>query len=542
MVSLLAFILLIGPIIFIHELGHLLAAKLVGVRVDRFSIGFGKPLVRAQIGETEYCIAPIPLGGYVQMLGQHGPEIEDPILRRRALRYKSIWAKLLVLAAGPMANFVLPFVIYFFIFLGQTTQYPATVGGVLDDSPAQRAGLQTGDTITAIDGQEITSWDGMVRRVASAPERELHLQIERDGERLERFVIPRRAIRRNDLGDREDIGQLGILMHSYAPQIAIVGPETPAALEGLRDGDIITSFNGEPVVTAEDLERQLDRTSDSLIRLTYLRAVPRSSPLGTALVYESAHAQLLPRKESRLAIGIVAANTSIRQVIPSRPAALAGLRAGDRVLEIHGAPITRWESLQSDILRAPDRPIELTVQSPGEAPRAVELRVDMDALRDTCGGNLDCHLGAMPYRTVKLPERVPIRGRGTFALQAAWHQTIDKIGELWLAIRRMVTLDRSIDDLSSVVGIFYVAGLVAPQGTGPFLDMMAYVSLSVGVLNFLPIPILDGGHILLYLVEAIRRRPLSQRAREIATTIGLVLVVLLMLVGLRNDIVRIWMN
>ena len=540
--SLLFFILLIGPIIFVHELGHLLAAKLVGVQVHRFSIGFGRPLARLRLGETEYCVAPIPLGGYVQMLGQQGQEISDPALQQRSLSHKPLWAKLLVLAAGPLANFVLPLVIYFFIFLGQTTQYPATVGGVLDGSPAALAGLQTGDRIVAIDGEEVDSWGDMVRVVSASPERELHLEIERDKERVERFVIPRRTVRYNDLGDREDVGQLGILMHSYAPQIAIVGPDAPAALEGLRDGAVITSFNGDPVVTVEDLERALARTSDSLIRLTYLRAEEADSPLGTTLVYRSAHAQILPRKESGLNVGIVAANTSIRSVVADRAAAAAGLRGGDRVLEAQGVPLTRWESLQSRLLHAQGRPVTLTVASPGAAPREVTVELDMEGLRDVCGSDLDCYLGATPYRTVHLPDRVPIRGRGAYAARAAWNQTTGKISELWLAIRRMVTLDRSLDDLSSVVGIFYVAGIIAPQGTGPFLDMMAYVSLSVGVLNFLPIPILDGGHILLYLVEAIRRRPLSQRAREIASTIGLVCVLMLLLVGLRNDIVRFWLN
>jgi regulator of sigma E protease len=166
----------------------------------------------------------------------------------------------------------------------------------------------------------------------------------------------------------------------------------------------------------------------------------------------------------------------------------------------------------------------------------------MGPLRDQCGSRLDCYLGATPYRTVHLPDQVPIRGRGSFALRAAWQQTTGKIGELWLAIRRMITLERGLDDLSSVVGIFYIAGIIAPQGAGPFLDMMAYLSLSIGVLNLLPIPVLDGGHVLLYAIESIRRRPLSQRAREIASTFGLVVVLLLLLVGLRNDIVRFWMN
>ncbi len=540
--TLLAFFLLIGPIIFVHELGHLIAAKLVGVEVQRFSIGFGRPLARVKLGETEYCLAPIPLGGYVQMRGQQGEEVDSPELKDRALSHKPLWAKLVVLVAGPLANFVLPFVIYFFIFLGQTTQYPASIGSVLDGSPASAAGLQTGDRITAIDEESITSWDAMVRIVSRAPEQELHLQIERAGQRLERFVTPRRATRRNDLGDREDVGRLGILMHSYAPQVAIEDPRSPAAQEGLKDGDIITSFNGEPVVTVEDLERHLQRTSDSLIRLTYLRADKASSPIGTALVYRSSHAQILPRKDSGLAVGIVAANTSVRSTTPGRPAAKAGIQPGDRILAVNGAPLSRWESLQSELLRTPERPSTLEVQSPGRESRQVTITLDMDPLRDQCGSRLDCYLGATPYRTVHLPDQVPIRGRGSFALRAAWHQTTGKIGELWLAIRRMLTLERGLDDLSSVVGIFYIAGIIAPQGAGPFLDMMAYLSLSIGVLNLLPIPVLDGGHILLYAIESIRRRPLSQRAREIASTIGLVIVLLLLLVGLRNDIVRFWMN
>ena len=229
------------------------------------------------------------------MLGQQGQEISDPALQQRSLSHKPIWAKLLVLAAGPLANFVLPLVIYFFIFLGQTTQYPATVGGVLDGSPAALAGLQTGDRIVAIDGEEVDSWGDMVRVVSASPERELHLEIERGKERVERFVIPRRTVRYNDLGDREDVGQLGILMHSQ-PQIAIVGPDAPAALEGLRDG----TYHFLQRRTGGDGRGPSARSRGP--RLAHSPHLPPRrggrQPLGTTLVYRSAHAQILPRKES----------------------------------------------------------------------------------------------------------------------------------------------------------------------------------------------------------------------------------------------------
>ncbi|MCA9696685.1 MAG: site-2 protease family protein, partial [Myxococcales bacterium] len=391
-----AFILLIGPLIFIHELGHLLAAKLVDVKVGRFSIGFGPPLLRRRIGETEYCLAPIPLGGYVSLLGQNPYEEIPEGDRDRALSNKPLWARYFVLAAGPLANLILPLLLYFFFFLTHAVQPPPVIGTVLDGSAAALAGLEPGDRIIEIDGDDVRSWKEMQTLIAASPDVELRIEIEKQGKRVERFVTPRRSFVENPLGVPEPRGLLGVYAHFYAPQIGIVDPDSPAYGGGLRTGDVITSIDGEPVRTIEDLQALVADPPDSLVRLTYLR--PRASrfAFGTMLWFESNHAQLLPRPESRttpgltLGLGVEAesptgllpANTFIRAVEHDSPAAHAGLLPGDRILEVDGQVVTRWESVASMLDRIKDQPVTMIVQSLGGEPRELTVKQEIRTRKD----------------------------------------------------------------------------------------------------------------------------------------------------------------
>jgi regulator of sigma E protease len=535
-----ALILLIGPLIFVHELGHLLAAKLVDVKVLRFSIGFGPPLLRARFGETEYCLAPIPLGGYVSMLGQGNEDV--PIAEQeRALSNKPLWARYLVLGAGPLANLVLPVLVYFFFFLQHTTLTPAVIGTVVAGSAADQAGLMQGDRIVAIDDRDIRSWSDMSQRVAESPGIDLKVQIERDGKRLDRTVTPAKKLSRNALGVATPVGRLGVLASFYAPQIGIIDPRSPAYLEGLRSGDTITSINGEPVRTVEELQRMLDSTGDGLVRLTYLRATPVVAPIGTLLWYESAHAQLLPGKDGS-GTGILPANSFVRSVEPGSPADRAGLVPGDRVLAVDGVSTAQWEVLTDVLAQRRLEAVELTVQGLGKSPRSVSLQLEIRTWRDIYQQDRqELWFGAQPFAKIYTSEPEPIRGRFTYAMGSAVGGTGEVISMLWTTLVQMLTFERGVDDLSSVVGLFKVAGTAAEQGPGEFLRLVALLSVNLGFVNLLPIPILDGGHLLFFTVEAIRRRPLGQRAREIASAVGLVVILLLLLVAARNDIIRYWL-
>jgi regulator of sigma E protease len=539
-----AFILLIGPLIFIHELGHLLAAKLVDVKATRFSIGFGPALLRFRMGETEYCLAPIPLGGYVRLLGQDPSERISPADAERALSAKPLWARMFVLAAGPAANLLLPILLYFlyFLTLAPTAVPPAVIGTVVDGTAADQAELRQGDRIVAIDGEDVRSWRDMSQRIEDAPGEELRLQIERDGERMDRVVTPQTKMRRNALGVSTPVGRLGVLRRFYAPQVGIIDDASAAYAEGLRTGDVITSINGEPVRTIEELERMLEGTGDGLVRLTYLRAEPVQGPLGTYLFYESAHAQLLPRKgpDGRPSTGLLPGNTFVRAVDPGSPADRAGLRPGDRVLEVDGTPFAKWEYLNEVLYARQSKPVELTVQSLGEArPRTVTLAQELRTWVDIYDHTRESlWFGAQPYEKWTLAPPEPIRGRFTYALASAVEETGAVISMIWTTLQQMLTFERGVDELSSVVGLYKVAGTAAEQGPSEFLSLMVLLTINLGFVNLLPIPILDGGHLLFYVIEAVRRRPLGQRAREIASAVGLVVILLLLLIALRNDLVR----
>lgn len=543
----LAFILLIGPLILIHELGHLLAAKLVGIKAPRFSIGFGPPLVKFRIGETEYCLAPILLGGYVRLLGQDPSERVSASDADRTMTAKPLWARMFVLFAGPAANLLLPVFLFFvfFLALAPTAVPPAVIGTVVDGTAADQAELAQGDRIVAIDGQDVRSWLDMRKRIAAAPGRELRIHIERDGERLDRVVTPQQRMHRNALGVATPVGRLGVLQRFYAPQIGITDEDSAAYAEGLRTGDVITSINGEPVRTIEELERMLDAGGTGLVRLTYLRADPVAGPMGTYLFYESAHAQLLPRKDDdgNSTTGLLPANTFIRSIDPGSPAEAAGLQPGDRIISVDGTDFATWEYLNEVLYQRQQEPITLTVQSLGERrPRTVELSQTIRTWRDIYKHERQSlWFGAEPYAKWTNAPPEPIRGRFTYALASAVEETGDVLGMMWTTLHQLVTLERGMDELSSVVGLFSVAGTAADQGPSEFLLLMALLSINLGVVNLLPIPILDGGHLLFFTIEAIRRRPLGQRAREIASAVGLVLILLLLIIAARNDIVRYWL-
>jgi len=545
--NLLPFVLLIGPLIFVHELGHLIAAKLVDVKVDRFSIGLGPALLSAKLGETEYVLAPIPLGGYVSMAGQR-PE-DAPITgdSERSLSNKPLWARYLVLGAGPAANLLLPIVVYFFYFLiNHTAVTPAIIGTVTPGSAAEQAGLRQGDRIIAIEGRDVHSWNEMAKRISAAPGEELEIQIDREGRRLDRAVTPHRTVVSNAIGTREVRGRLGVLNIFNAPQIGIVDRNSAAYQEGLRTGDVITSVNGEPVKTIEELEHilSLEHSRDALIRLTYLRPVRVQVAMGTFLVYESHHAQLRPRQRegNESPTGILPARAFVRSVDPESPAAKAGVKPGDRIAAIEGKPFTQWWLLEDRLAKDRDQPIALEIQTPGEAPRSVELTLGELKWRNIYDQDRTMPwLGIHPYQKYYQAPPEPLRGRFNYALLSSIDHTLRVAAMISTALTQMVTLERGVDELSSVVGLYKVAGTAYERGPGEFLELLATLSVNLGVINLLPIPVLDGGHLMFFTIEAVRRRPLGQRAREVTSAIGLFVIVVLLFIAARNDLLRYWL-
>lgn len=517
MSNLLTFVVLIGTLITVHEMGQLLAAKLAGVKVARVSLGFGPALLWFRLGDVPCCVAPIPLGCYVTLLGKSPGEPLPTSDAARAFSARPPWARVLVLLAGPFANLVFPFFLYVLchLVLAPSNVPPAVLGTIVEGSAADRAGLRQGDRIVAIDGRSVHSWRDMVEQAQGVFDRELLLQVEREGERLDVTVTPDEDVLRDALGESKSVGRLGVLRRLRAPQIGIVDERSSAYVAGLRTGDVITSIDGKRVRTIEELRPALADLGDGAVPLTYLRAVPVPGPLGTSLFYESAEARLLPHVDGdgRPSTGLLPGSTFIRSVDPYSPAEGAGLRPGDRIIEVDGTAFTQWETLAKVLNQRQQQPVMLLVESPGERPRLVEIRQRSYRVLDIYHQERELlWFGAQPYEKWTLVPNEPARGRMTRGLTSA----LDEMGAVFSILA---------DGSSFWMNPFHTTG-TAEERLYVFALLMAIASIQIVFISLLPIPRLDGWYLLLLLVEATLRRPLEPRERR---GVGFVLILTLLL-------------
>ena len=447
MTSVLAFLVVIGILIVIHELGHFVMARLSGVGVERFSIGFGPVLWRYRGPETEYCLSAIPMGGYVKMMGDDenpleggaGPTV-DPA---KAFNGKPLIARFLIVFAGPGMNFVLAAVIFAVVFMivGRPT-LPAVVGGVTPDSPAARSGLAPGDRIRTIDGRPVEHWDEVARLVRDGQGKALDLVVAGpEGAERRISLAPTRVMEKDIFGDEREVWDLGIIPH-VAPTIGDVVGGYPAAQAGLRSGDTVVAIEGRPVVTWSDLAESISKRADQPTRLD--------------------------------------------------------LRRGSETLAI-------------------------TV-----TPKAVKER-GPDGKETTVG-----RIGISP-----LPASVYVRANPVAAVRDGIEKTAEITALTAVGLWKIVVgqLDRS--NIGGPIQIAQAAGEQARHGLPSLAFFTAVISVNLALLNLLPVPMLDGGHLLFFVCEAVLGRPLSVRKREVAQQVGFVLLLMLMVFAVYNDLVRI---
>jgi regulator of sigma E protease len=437
----LALIVTLGVLVTIHELGHFVVARLSGVRVVRFSVGFGKPLwSRFDRHGTEFAIAAIPLGGYVRMLDEREPGAIEATLRPGDISYNSlsVWWRIAIAAAGPLANFILAAVVYWLLFVVGTTTIAPMLGQVPDGSAAAGAGLSGGEEIVAVDGEPVRSWQEVTMALAGR------------------------------LGDSGSI---------------VLSTRTPGS-ESVREARLAVS--------------SWHRGEDEPDLLGSLGIEPALPPV-------------------------------VGEVLADSPAERAGLRRFDIVLNADGEPVGSWMAWVERIQAAPDRAVPLVVQR-GES--RIELTVRPEA-RTAVDGSETGYVGVGPYTT---EIRYGVFAAVPRSLVETWDKTALTLGLL----KKMVVGDVSMKNLSGPITIAKVAGDSARSGWQFFFGVLALLSISLGVLNLLPIPILDGGHILFCATEAVMGRPVSERAQIVGTQIGLFLVGGLMIMAIYNDISRLF--
>lgn len=556
-----AIVTLLGGVIAVHELGHFLMAKWNGIRVDTFSIGFGPKLFARKWGETEYCLSLIPLGGFVKIYGQDPEEVaNDPAPKpERSFSHKGLGPKIAVLAGGPVFNYILSILIFGFLAVIGVQKLPPIATRVVADTPAYLAGLRSGDTITAVNGQPTRTFEDVAEVIAKNPEKTLQFSILREGQRRDMSIQVQKEHALTPYGEESIAGVLeGLDPLAREPIVAVSGDGHPW---GFQSGDRIVALDGLPIESWEDLERALPKSLATQEALRF--KIKRGSE---TLELTSADPKALAARAKgdahqflRLA-GIHNPELTIQNVVPSAPAAVAGLQTGDRIVSAAGVTVNSFDHLRSVIQDEGEKVAKRAAAektTDGWYPNSLKLDIERKGKREIVTSAIRATEGRDPLGEKIVTYTIGIESAGkakmpsnlilerTFnPFRALWIGTVETVDHTVMTVvglKKLAFGEVSAKTVGGPIMIGKLAGdTFSSRGWRDFLRIMAIISISLGVFNLIPIPILDGGHIVFAVVESIRGRPLSQQVQQAALKVGLSLILLLMVFALYNDITRVW--
>jgi len=539
------FILLVGVLIFVHELGHFVWAKFFGVRVLKFSLGFGPKIAGFRRGGTEYVIAAFPLGGYVRMLGENPSDRAAPEDEKRSFHTQALWRRMIIVFAGPAMNLIFPIALFFVVGLGDTELAPPVIGIVFPHRPADGK-LEPGDRVLSIDGDEITTFDELVRKVEDNADVPLHFEIQRGDRHLTEVITPALDQREKPLDVVEEVGRIGVMPHHPLAVIGVTSPSSPAGAARLQTFDVVIAAAGRPVERWIDLASAIDENRGGLVPITFLRPTHVRNALGGLAeidVLEPRIATVTPEPGAGSGLsraGIELADLYVSDVRAGSPEHRIGLLPGDRLLELDGRPIRLWATFLADLKVGRGR-AHLLEWRRGDRVLSAPFRLAHERGVNEYGQRYDRFAVGM-YNWV--PSRVdpPVANPHPllYAVREAFRQTAEVMELTAYSIVRLSQGRLTMKSIAGPLTMFEATGTAAREGALNYLTLMAFISINLGLINLLPIPLLDGGHLLFFAVEAVARRPLSVRVREYASIVGLTLLVLLMVLAFKNDLERQW--
>lgn len=545
---LIPFAILLGILVTVHELGHFLVAKYFKIKVEKFSIGFGPKIVSKKIGDTEYRLAWIPLGGYVKMAGD---DPTDDAARNVPGSFLGAanWKRMLVVLAGPGVNLILPiFVLAGVFFVGKNHPAP-WVGAVITNSPAHKAGLQPGDYVLSVNGESVRKWDDMTTRIRrdSEPKK---LQVKRDGETVELVMTPELKPMMDEFGIKKATPTIGVTQVGEAAVVAPVRGK-PAHQAGIELGDRITSIGGKPVtfwIELDDVIAALP-AGPTEVKLERPKKPTRDPSAGLRTPDPVTLTLPLPENPTLESVGLANAELYVEDVKPDTPAAVAKLEVGDRVIAVNGLVLAGQPDLITFIQEIEEKPGDpapstwLVEREGQEVELTLQPVVKMERVPGTSRSERTLLIGVDLHGVSARGPTYLERYRNPFvALWAGTKGTGEVISMNIRAFGKIFGGDIKVrDSVGGPIRIAQVAGMAAQAGPDAFLQVLVHMSVILGIMNLLPIPVLDGGHLAFFGIEAILRRPPSLRVREVAQQAGLLLLLAIMAFVLVNDVVTtIW--
>ncbi len=537
----------IGVLVTVHEAGHFFAAKWAGVKVLTFSIGFGAKMFGFRRGDTMYQIAWIPLGGYVRMAGQIAGEDVSEEDEPRSFMRAPWWKRMIILAAGPMANFLFPVVAFFFIFLGDRPAISSKVQWVEAGLPAARAGILPGDRVVEIDGVSISTFEEIRTAMDKSFKEAVPVVVERAGQRLSLSILPLADVEVSPI-ERKNRGLLGI---SSVPRPALLGVPVGSLAEqaGLRTFDRVLKLDGQLIHDELELAQAIDKAPAS-----FEVEVVRSSlhDIGNATVaVPQLEKVTLSKSDDATAkglkvFGLESSELYVWTVAPGTPAQQLGLKRGDRIVSVDGEAIGSWFLFQRRLSFLGAESFTLNFQRGKELKTLVSAQAEMKVRDEMKRDSTVLDFGLRPLGGAAggmdllaegpKPEVVTIHYTPAKAMAASLRQVPEAIRMISKVLFKGLTGGLPMESVGGPIMLFQVAVKSAEAGAEVYLRNMALLSVNLGLVNLLPIPILDGFGLLAALWEGIRRRPLDEKYRELAMRFGFVLLVCLMVLAFRNDI------
>jgi regulator of sigma E protease len=542
MLSVLGFLIILGPLVIVHEFGHYIFARIFGVKAEIFSVGFGPRLWSRQMGETELRISAIPLGGYVKLLGEDRETPLPPEEARRALHRQAPWKRFFIFFGGPFFNFLWAILVFMVILAVGEPQTANVIGRVVRNSPAAQAGFQSQDKVISVQGAPVKRYDEIANVIRSNPDKSMDFEVVHPGAENPTKITAKTTSEKgfSIYGESTAVGQIdGLYPMGRSVQAGVSNPDSAAGKAGIKTGDRIAEVNGSPVTTWEEIESAYAKApAGAKIMLR------DQKPSGT----EEKMVELIKPDSTNSnqgmgeAWGLYSSELFVDKTVDGSPAAKAGILHGDRLVAIGDKTVESFMDLKD------------AVQASGEKSGKVFLKWERDGktfsqeIVPTATATKDAEMksttqytvGVAPMLTLAEPATVVERVLNPFTL--VWKGTERMVTFTYrnfVSIGKMFTGNVSVGTLGGPILIGKIAGESLSHGLVTFLTTMAILSIGLGVLNLLPVPILDGGHIVLLWIESARGKPLSMRQMEIIQGVGLVLILALMGVVMKNDITRL---
>jgi regulator of sigma E protease len=543
------FFILLGILIFVHELGHFLVAKYYGVRVEVFSLGFGKKILKYKRGDTTYCLSVIPLGGYVKMFGDD-PSADVPAEERKhAFLHKPVYQRFAVVLAGPLMNLFFAIVVFSMIaWVGEDVPGPY-LGDITTESKAYEMGFRSGDTVLEVAGKPIQNWIELDKQIQQHGGETITFKISREGEPAP-VEIPAAV----GFGDNENlfsfkksVGQIpGFTSESRSSVVGVHDPKSPAGEAQLMNMSLIGTVNGKKVTYWRELNSVIRKsTPDDAKTVTFgIRSLDQPDSNEELKKVELPLPKNWKTNPDILAsLGLESAELYIYQVTKKSPAETIGLTSGDRLFSIDGVEVHSWNDVLNHVktYNPSSDGMNFVIVRAGEN-KSFKVKPEMTTLMTANGQEehrftIGIRSGLFPVG----PNPVPFRITNPVGIVKYGVQETQRWTEfVVMSLVRLVEGDVSAKNIGGVITIGRVAAHSFAAGMTAFLKMMGLISINLFLLNLLPIPILDGGHLVFYSIEALRGTPLSLRKMEIAQQVGLMLLMFLMAFAFFNDISNMW--